>query len=409
MKKSFISKYKYELTFFTVFMFEFLLKIPRIDEMVGWRTTQYVVNYKEYGLVEMGLIGSIFRMFTDYITPTMVYIFELIGVLLLSVTIAVFLGKMIRNSSEEIKFAVMMIVLLYVISPLSLTKFFSSRNYGIFDVFLMLIAFWIALLAIRRKNLWLLFPLSMIALMIHHVFALTYYMFVFGALMYYVFENKFEKKTTLFSVITVGISVIVTLYFQFFREVSTYTSTEEAVAAAKENSGLLIEYEVLSRLFDPVDEYINKWSITGLYGKTMDIFDRSLALLFTLALLSPMVVLFVAVWVKCVRRSVEKNEKIFYLFCLLSPLFSVVLFISAIDWDRWMMGILTAQMSFIFFLIHKKNETFYSVIRDVSSFLQSHKALCIAYLVFVGLLRCSPIEFSLGDFGKELLGYSIKY
>lgn len=404
MKKKSFEKIKYELSFFIIFVAEMIISVPAFNQMREWRTSQYGVTY-EFGFVQMGFVGTVFKLFCNILTEKILWTATVIALIILSFMMSIILTEIVKKSDKSIFSGVCAIVILYMVSPLSVAKFFNARNFATFDIYLMIILIACAVFALKEKTLWLLLPLSVLALLVHYVFAFTYYMFIFGVLLYYAVKNKESKKYFIFFALTVFISVGVFSYFYFFGNTVPFKSETEMADYIKKTNTIPIVSTVYIRYFMGSGDFFDNTILTGMNGVTENLLTRFLGFVVTMVVLWPVVALFIMLWTKTIKKCEDKNEKLIYLFILISPLFAVPIFVTGMDWDRWMMGIFCAQILFVFFLIKKNEQPFISALTEVSHFLSNHKLIFYIYIIILAMLRLSPIEYSFSELGSEIISY----
>ncbi len=118
----------YELILFAFLLFEFLLLT--FNRVADSNTrTAYLLTY-EFGFNAQSLIGSVLSVFTDTITARLIYGLSVVSFLVLAAQISLLLGRLIRNTLPAQQSSVILLCLLFLASPLSIT-YLLSMNTGV--------------------------------------------------------------------------------------------------------------------------------------------------------------------------------------------------------------------------------------------------------------------------------------
>ena len=93
----------YELILFVILAFELLYRIPSPDSMHGFNTMLYAMTY-ELGFASRLFIGSIFGLFTRFLTEMQLWLSIYITLIILSALVSLVIGSVIRKWITTIAF-----------------------------------------------------------------------------------------------------------------------------------------------------------------------------------------------------------------------------------------------------------------------------------------------------------------
>ena len=138
-KNNWFHKIQYELVIFAFLVIQLLVTIPMPHQMNYWTVTSYFMSYEDFGFGSRMLIGSVFKLLFPFLSVKALYTAILVTLLCLMLFTAVVLGSAIRRSGDAMK-AVIILAAVYLASPASIAHLFGWRNYGRFDIYLIIIA-----------------------------------------------------------------------------------------------------------------------------------------------------------------------------------------------------------------------------------------------------------------------------
>ena len=219
--KKYLCSIKFEILIFTYLLFQLYLKIPSADNMHTWCTTPYALSY-EMGFNSRFLIGSFVNILTKYITMEYLHTFILICLILLSLLVAVLLGNVIKKSDNKTNTIMIVLVLLFLASPASISFLFYRGNFGRLDTFLLLFTL-IALILLDKPRLKFFIPvLCFMSMATQQVFTFTYMPIIVLLMLLDLAVKEFSKKQVVFTAITFVVLIVSFVYFQFFAPVLDY-------------------------------------------------------------------------------------------------------------------------------------------------------------------------------------------
>ena len=369
--------HKYMLSIFTVLTFGAMLNFPGPSGMSNYITTPYLVSY-EFGFGPRMFIGSVVDIFTDYVSNYFIWSFIIICTLLLLLLVSYYLEKVIENTENLLKYAVVFLVIVYLLSPASILYLSIYNDFGRFDLYLLLLTL-IALLFAKHKCTALCIPVvCFICMAIHQIYLCTFAPLIVLILLYEVYQNKFSKYWLCILIVTVLTLCSSFIYFQFFAELNV-SSVNELIMYIAPSTNLGIDSGSLDAAYFRTTET----HFLSSFPTFETVIRKGLR---TLLFLSPLFVLFLAIWIKTIRQTPNKREKIFYLICMLSPLAAFPAFIIAIDWGRWLAGLIIVQFAIIFYLMYHKDRYLLQSLRDMSSWAKDNLWALIPVMLYLPML-----------------------
>ncbi len=231
-------------------------------------TTVFALSYK-YGFISRGLLGTIWQ-WVDKIVPFTVMNFW--GILRLSqlVTVVYFLSllgfyyvvlkKSPKNKINQVGY------LLIFLSVFCYPMFLTLENFGRLDEYLMIITLLSLILLIEEKVEWLIFPLCILAMMLHQGYVFLEGNIVMALLFYKAMKNKSKRKKYLCIFIISAIAILVLLiYFELYGHANNAGVFDEVVTNAKSlsqdgnsYSESLVNHEILGKDVYGEEQWLRK-------------------------------------------------------------------------------------------------------------------------------------------------------
>lgn len=202
-----------------------------------YNTTPFAFSYK-YGFISRGFLGSVWQMLDrmlpwNLMTYNAIYRFsQLITAvlfLLLLILFAVCIAKAEDNQKRNIRY------LICFVSIFVFPNYLSEEIFGHLDIYLLCITVFCTILIIIEKAEWIIVPMMLVGVCVHHGFVFMNANVVLVLLFYKMVMRKGKQRLKygiLFFLSFIGVSVLF-LYFEFFSHVSGPEIYEEVVETAK--------------------------------------------------------------------------------------------------------------------------------------------------------------------------------
>ncbi len=380
--KQFLYTFHREILIFLLLFFTLLCRIP--EELHGWNSAWYAMDYS-LGFDSRLFIGSVLRLlYPGFLRAEAAWQFVFFSLILLLFLLSLVLGYSLRQlEGQRAEKGLLLVILLYLLSPGSPSYLWTSENMGRFDMYLLTVSLIAVICCILIRSVWLqlilLTILGLIALSIHQAF-----MFLFFPLFFTLYlKSALAKKQTLLPVLfavggMAGMAAAF-LYFQLFSHIDI-TSCEELVSLLTARTDLpvndiALNYEYFATTAQSFSELVlNQPGERIRYG------------LVTLLLLSPLAILYGFLWVRILKAAMKKDRPVYALF-LLSHLCIVPAFLVAIDWGRWFGAFLTMQALQLVILAAKKDAPVLSALTSLADKFRRHPYIFFLAAVWMGSLH----------------------
>lgn len=361
----------------------------------------YLPSY-ELGFINKAFIGSVFALFTDYLTnDTLITIVSIITVLLLAM-ISAMLGNAIGKSEPEIKTAVIIFTFLFLTAPLANT-YFIERHFGRLDTFWYIFTL-IALACLKRPYIkWAIPILCFAAIATHSGYMFTYMPAIAIPLLYEVYKSKFSSRSiTLFS-LSCFVLISFFVYFQVFSAKVNFASVEELAKYLSKKTDLKISVTSLyAEYFSPHLAYNADSLFKLLTIPTIKNIALPTFLVFS-SFSFPLIVIFAVVWKNSIRNAENNFLKFIYILCALAPLVFIPAALFAMDWERWWGAALNCQFIFIFYFVISNEESLKESLKNICDYFEKHTLVLLLILTFSSLLMFSNIcSYILDIFDKNI-------
>lgn len=317
---------------FTLFMVCFALFITFYARNVErYNTTILSFNYS-YGFISRGLLGSLYLWLNDVLPYDILNFEGVVNVTFLATTfiVAVFflLALVIVRRCDDlyltnVEYVIMFFAMFFV------SMWYSTRNMGRPDVYMMFLTFIGLFLIIYEKFEWLLIPLAILSCMIHQGYVFLFYNIFMYLLAYKVLNHTGKKQKKYIAIL--GLSFIAVsilfLYFNFFSHAGGPEIYDEILALATmlgeegEYFDILIEHEILG-----IDPWEREWP-----SHIYNFVELPAFCLFTL----PYLILGVRLFKNIINVAETKLDKFKYALIPICALTIVPCYILKIDFGRW--------------------------------------------------------------------------
>jgi len=384
---------RFEIFIFLFLLLEFFMLTAK-NSMGTWEKTFYLLTY-EYGFVSRALVGSVFSIFTDFVTEKMLFIAAVASFLFLILMISILLGNLIRKSNPEIKHAVILFVTLFLASPFSVT-YLLGFHIGRFDTYWIIITL-LALVFIKNRILkWSIPLLCGVAVAVHQGYMDTYMPALAIPLLYEIYQSSYSKKSVVIFSVSCLIMMALFSAFQFFPADIPFDNPIDfaghlsAGADFKASAPqLYVEY------FAPFREY---WieDITPLM-KTFAIPLLSVYLLISL----PLFILFGFIWMNSFAASDNRFQKFIFFLCAAAPSAFIPAALFGLDWDRWWAAFINTQFIIIFYFMHSKETVVVESVKRAGDFFEKHFLLFLLLIIFFAFLAFSESVTDMFSFVRD--------
>ena len=250
------------------FMFMFLLVCFALfvtyygQEVRRYNTTILAFNYT-YGFISRGLLGTLYLCLDKLLPGDILNYVDVANITLIATTVVMGVFVLLAlcvliKTKEKYLQGAQYIILFFAIFFVSM--YYSLRNMGRPDIYMMFLTFIGLLLLVWGKMEWLIVPLSILNVMIHQGYVFMFYNIFMYPLIYKAFQHTGKKRKKYIAIlITSFLSVsVLFLYFNFFSHINGEEIYDEiyALAAQLSNNGevyeTLLTHELLG--IDPWDQ-----------------------------------------------------------------------------------------------------------------------------------------------------------
>jgi len=374
----------YEIFIFAVLMFEFAVLLPNINNNDPYMVTFYFLSYQDLGLNTRLFIGSVFKIFAEYISVKTLFYCICIITACLNGLVALVLGKVLRRSFDETTDSLKIFIILFLSSPFSLCFLFYKGNFGYFDLYLVLVTVIMFLFTGNKYLKWLVPALCIIAEAIHPGWMLLYMPAIAIILIFEHYKNKYKKTSLILCAITFLIASISLFYFQFLPHHIDFKSPEAVVSFIQHRTDFPLNSDIImSNYFLKVGTYF----YDSLHAVKSFAISYSVCVL---AMTSPLIAIFISLWLKAFKKAEDKFAKFIVLLCMASPAASFPMFFN-LDWDRWIAAIFIVQFSLVIYFLDSGFACVVEAAEDIRAFFQKHLFLFVFIIVFMSMM-----VFSLG-------------
>ena len=379
---SLVNEHKLAILFIAISLLHLLYQL-----LLQWERGQEIfdVYCYDYYCIDYGLTfgprllgGTIFGLLfpTRSAEPYIVFVSVFLAIYL--VLIAIISERAVKKSEASIRPFTTILVLAFLISPVSISFFAQTVNFGRFDLILFIIAI-LCCISVGHKNwvAWVII-LSLIAMLIHE----GYLFFSFPLIVLVMMYNLNSDANISFRQ-GILIVLIVGSMFVILSKIPLTCDFDTMVEYAQSHSEITILPEVYEEVYYyTISEELAKFGIGGTFWTT----DRLIMLGLTVILNAPIFYVFMRIWFGCYKLSTEKWRRITYLCCMLSPLIIPIMMLIASDWNRWFACAMLTQFLMLLYLLNRQDGVVQTVVRPISEYIQNHKPVVVVCLVYVFLL-----------------------
>lgn len=294
----------------------------------AFRITPFYVCYQDFGFIQRGVFGTIFRLlFGTYIPENTFFGAYFISYFLLKLLFFVLIAGTVRYAkSGEERLTAMLLVFIFLISP-GADKFY-------FEMFGYIMAWTSVLLACRNGHSMFLIPVCcLLAMLTHQVFASIIFPVVFIAVIYraLIDSQGHTVRNTVILTLTV-LSVAVSFFYLSFFNAKNITFTYEQVCDMinQISGGFFEPHEDLVKhvYLDSANEH------TGVFSQLIQS-SQVIRFGYVLTVNSPALAVYIYAFAHSAKMSDSKIKKFGYIISALSVLAILPVFITETDYGRW--------------------------------------------------------------------------
>jgi len=370
----------YEFAVFAVLSAVFLLTFPNLYALGKSNALYYVLPYKDFGFQSRLVVGSIVRLFTDYMTEKSIFILMIVITLLFILAASVMLGRIIRLAVRRDDVGAEMLLVLFIACPVSVQYLFTSNNIGRLDLYLILITALIMYCVPHEKAKWAVPALCAFAMIFSFNFIFLYMPVIAVIMIREYMVVRRSKSGFILSVVSCVAVAALFILFKFFPPAAAFADVAELktyLAGITDVRGE--EFLVYFDICRPMEDVYSRGA-----DRTFSWFYELLSTygLFSLVAAVPAVAFFVSFWLTALKNIMPKINRVFFLLCFLVPAGSLPMFL-ALDWDRWIPTLFISQMMLVFYLVAVGDAGTTDTLRRFRDFFSRHSLfalLCVIYL-----------------------------
>ena len=384
--KQFLYTFRREALIFLLLLFTLLHQLP--EELHGWNSAWYAMDYS-LGFDSRLFIGSILRLFyPDFLPAEAACRFVFLSLILLLFLLSLVLGHSLRQlEGENAEKGLLLVILLYLLSPGSPSYLWTAENMGRFDMYLLIAALGAIICCTLLRSVWmqliLITLLGLVSLSIHQAFMFLFFPLSFTLYLKAATETPLEKEQNrmpvIFAIAGMAGMAAVFLYFQLFSHIRI-SSCGELVSLLTSRTDLpvndvALNYEYFAATTQSLSELVlNQPGERIRYG------------LVTLFLLFPLAVLYGFLWMRILKAASKKGKPV-YVLLLLSHLCIIPAFLMAIDWGRWFGAFLTMQALQLVILAAKRDAPVLSALSSLADAFRRHPYIFFLAALWMGSLH----------------------
>ena len=376
----------YELFIFSVLMFEFEMFCPEIQHLNPWLTTPYFMSYQDFGLNARVVIGTVFRLFTEYISAKTLYYTIIATIVCMNALAAITFGKIMRRSSEDRRKSLFIFLILFLVCPFSFSYMFYGDNFGVFDIYLVIINFVIMHIVRYKKLRWLIPALCLIAVAIHQGYVMMYMPAVLVILVYETVNNRFKKSDIILFLLTTFAVGSASLYFQFFTPELGFGSSQAVVDFLEQRTDLNLLSDMI---FVEYFINVNYWAADGITIVKGFAFKYSAVVI---SAIFPVILVLLSLWLVAYKNAKSFKEKMTPLLCLLCPLATLPMFVLGMDWDRWLSAVFISQFMLVFYLLDSGFDCVVNSAKKIKEYLCTYKVVLLAIILYMSFSMFSQVR-----------------
>lgn len=379
---------QYGIIIFMTTIAHLILNLPAT--LNCWCTVWYVTDYS-MGIGSRFFIGTFLKLFYDeYLEEKIAYRFCIGALIIIIALVSYLLNEVIIKSKAEHKKGVLFIILLFIASPGYVSAMWSSENMGRLETYTFLLSLLSVIMFTVINNIYIRYititVFSCISMAIYQGNLFMYYPIILMLIVWDCLRScKYLFQKRVLGLVSVVTTIISFIFFQFC-SYTIFENAGEMVAAIREKTNITIEegavnFELFQSLITAYD------SVTISYLN--DALPRERTFL-TYLLLCPLVVLVIAIYLKCRKERQVRKAHILsepYIYFVILNFAIVPQFVLNTDWGRWMIAIHIISFFGILYLIYQKDCGMLKALDVLNEFINNHMFLSIMIVVYLAGLN----------------------
>ncbi len=329
------------------------------DEKVNpCNSTVLAFSYK-YGFIPQGLVGTLYQ-FMNRIVPfdmmkyEMVMNFTLVATFLFHLLLFYFFWLCLKRCKErhlqDLEYVILFCALL------TISMFFSKRQFGRLDMYMLALSLACAVAFIKGKARWLAVPLSVLGMLVHQDYVFLYLNLVLVLLVYQALSVEGKARRTYLVLAGTSVVAAVLLFFWFswlfqggltMRGDGTFIC--EAIAATAEKLSYKGKYDetLILRELSGTDFSAREWPLHVQNWIETPVF---------LLLISPYIVLGASLMRGIHAQAKDRAAKWKYRAVAWGPITTLPLFLCKVDYGRWFFAIIIYYVLIVLVLVAMGDE-----------------------------------------------------
>lgn len=361
------------------------------QKMQTYNSTVLSFSYK-HGFVSRGFIGTIYQLL-DRVIPinlmdhdAAIYVTLIVTLIMSALLILFFYGLLKKTPTDKLKY-IEYIIILFGINCVSM--FFSKRNFGRLDIFMLFVSILAAYIIINGKCEFLVIPLAGIGVMIHQGFVFMFLNIILVLIFYKMLEYKkvssnetnvkisLNKKYLIILILTLIVSGVLCIYFELFSHTNGKEIFDEVVNDAKalgldgDYHKTLIDHEVLG-----ID--LTKSELPYHIENLVEI---PIIAIFAMPFIILGVKFFRKIWIK----AKAKQERLKYFAVIAGAIAMLPCYILKVDFGRWDFAVIAYYTVVVLSLIAMGDEVVTDSLVELIDEVQSKYSFWYILLIYAML------------------------
>lgn len=371
LKKAF-EKTKYELCILVFLLLQVFAFTPPTDGMTVWQMLTYLGDYS-HGYMPRAFLGEVISWFTPTVSLELLWVMSVAVIVIMSITIALLCGQIIKKA--ENKSAVISVIAVMLLSPIFMPLF--SSWLGIVDIYLITLTLFAFILNENRFLRYLVPVIMLICVAIHHAYMFLYMVPLAIALLYDCIRNKKYIRDGIFCGITYILLIAFALFTVMNRTASGFGPLDEMIDFMINKADFSLNKEWLATLVP--NEYFTG---TDYVANTITQMMSPANLLGIIVIFFPVFVTLAYGWIRAIKHSDKKEERLVLSLCLIHPLSAVPAYVFGLNWNRWTSAIITSQCILYLFMLYRKNNSVSLAVNEIVRKYKKHFIIVVFYLIY---------------------------
>ena len=397
--KNFALRWKYEAIIFVMTMLPVFFNFNKLSHIHRMYIPYYLYDFS-MGFNARMWVGSIVKILNSHPTEEWIRGFATVILILGMILTAIALGKTAKKTAAENRFTMLVFVLFFISGSLSISLF--SRFFGMLDIHMYIIALVCVVFSQNKYLRWFVPALCVAGVFVNFVFGISYFPLVVLSLLYNADKDEKKHWHIVIFVLTVIPTIGVTLYTVFAAAKNMTVTPEEAIQMMENKIG------------HPLTAEQNEYALLYLFGqneRASDFFGKpisdmtpieyvsnyfrffaensfSVHGIFNLALITvPVIAVFWALWISCIRNAERKSTKFVYVCYILSTFFIPVGCLLSTDLVRWVASGVMCQFALCFLMFYFRDSAFEETVEAIKRICSKNKIIpVVIYILYASSL-----------------------